>query len=180
MLPRFLLLFLLPLTALHAGTGHPEGVPERFTRFEIKTFRELDIAPDKHKGRSIAYEGRYLGYKTNWPPYIEKSGFEPDDDIILLVNKWSLPVIADRDDKDVMDLLPALKKTQRVMVYGRIKAFRKEPEWTGFPHYYMQLEYLAVITADDRERKGSQEGEADKDRGEPGRHDNRPVPPWKR
>lgn len=125
-------------------------VPQEFRDYPVVEYATVRVAPDQYKYKKVAYEGSFNGYLTEFPDYVEESGFSSRRYIVLKINDvWSVPVIARKTD-DLIEQVAALKPGAKVKVYGKIRGFRRDPKWKTAPHYYLDLGHLQIL--DNRSR----------------------------
>lgn len=142
----FMVVLSLLCAALQPRAFCADFKPEQYQEVDAK---ELKAFPDNYKNKDVCYKTVYRGFKTNFPDYIERSGFKsgkyydvtvfPSDVIVLGKIKGFL-------DTKIMDM----KNGARVKVYGKIKKFNNPPIYKGFPKYYLELDEIEPLKKDDK------------------------------
>ncbi len=120
--------------------------------FDPKGYVEVELArlkatPEEFKNKKIFYISRYQGYKTTFPPYIEKSGFKPAKHYLLSISPLMVPVMSKKND-ETNALIPTLPRGKAVKVYGKVEKFRIEPELTTLPRFYLDLDHIEAVEGD--------------------------------
>ena len=108
------------------------------------TFQGLKAGKKEMKNKKVQYEGIYKGFNDNFPRYVEDSGYSGKRYHYLLINGYDIPVMA-RRKKDILELLGKIKKGVKVIVYGRVKEFRKDPMHGMMPRYCIELAHIQVL-----------------------------------
>lgn len=114
------------------------------------TFQQLKAAPDDYTNRKVTYTGRFRQFFTTFYPYMQESGFEANRYYALLVQDGSVPVMA-RKNSTMTKLMGEIRPGVMVRVYGRVKKFRKDPGFTPFPRYYVDLDRIELIQSQPQE-----------------------------
>ncbi|MEM6820595.1 MAG: hypothetical protein AAF558_01460 [Verrucomicrobiota bacterium] len=141
----------------------PQALAKDIGEVELKKIL-LDL--DEYKNDKVNYQGRYGGFTKNPPPFLEKSGFDEDDEVIVLVGGTQLPVIA--EEESVKMTLGTLKRGSLVKVSGKIKEAKRDPKHPATSGYYLEMKSFEVLKEVDKEiaekfkgwRKGGFKGKA--------------------
>jgi len=125
-------------------------------RYAPVKLTQLQATPEEYKNDRVVFTTEYSGFEIRFPPYIERSGFKPEQDFYLRVLPVNLPVMAGK--KDFADPITELPRGAGLRIYGKIKQFGSSPRDTRFPRYYLDLEHLELIPADALKQEIDNEG----------------------
>lgn len=110
---------------------------------EVKT-NELKASVESYKGDKIVLTTNYLGFRTTFFTYMDKSGFDAGKALWIIAQPEKIPVMT-KKKADFTDFITNTKKNSVVRIYGKIKKFKRAPKNTLRPHYYIELEKIEPV-----------------------------------
>jgi hypothetical protein len=116
-------------------------------------FKQLKLAPENYKGKKVVYEAAFIRATTTFEGYMQKSGFKPEDYIRCVFGGPSVPVIIRKTDQ-MTKFVTDLKAGHMVKIYGVVKKFAVEPSTTVFPSYYVSVDHIERVEAEDQADEG--------------------------
>ncbi len=136
--------------ALLPAAVHAQLTDAKKAAFTDIEYNALRVAPEKYRGKKVAFTARFINFSTTFFPYMEKAGITSGRHLGLIIGDLSLPTIA-RKDKEIEAQAAELKPGTTVKVYGKVNRFTAEPHETTLPRYYISLEQLEVIETPEQE-----------------------------